>query len=79
MGMVLLATLDWLHGVPPEEIVKKGRYPPPVHAGRAVVRAGRAQRRRSKQTLEKYGHKLRESRQPGNMQIVTWDYRSGER
>ena len=31
-----------------------------------------------KQTLQKYGHTLRESRQPGNMQIVTWDYRSGE-
>jgi gamma-glutamyltranspeptidase len=28
--------------------------------------------------LQKYGHTLRESRMPGNAQIVTWDYRSGE-
>ena len=27
---------------------------------------------------ESFGHKLREARQPGNMQIVTWDYTNGE-
>ena len=43
-----------------------------------VVRAGRAHAKKRRQTLQKYGHTLRESRMPGNMQIVTWDYRSGE-
>jgi gamma-glutamyltranspeptidase/glutathione hydrolase len=31
-----------------------------------------------KATLQRYGHSIRESRHPGNMQIVTWDYASGE-
>ena len=30
------------------------------------------------QTLRKLGHSLRESRMPGNAQIVTWDYKTGE-
>ena len=31
-----------------------------------------------KQTLQKYGHTLRESRMPGNAQVVTWDYRAAK-
>jgi gamma-glutamyltranspeptidase / glutathione hydrolase len=31
-----------------------------------------------KQKLQSFGHTLRESRQPGNMQIVTWDYKTGD-
>lgn len=77
MGMVLLATLDWLHGMPAEEIVKKGRYHhqylPDVLSFEPGALAPAEQ-----ETLKKYGHNLRESRQPGNMQIVTWDYDTGE-
>ncbi|GFE80879.1 gamma-glutamyltranspeptidase [Steroidobacter agaridevorans] len=76
MGMVLLATLDWMQGMSPDELVKKGRfhhqYMPDVlsfepGALNADVQA----------TLKQFGHNLRESRQPGNMQIVTWDYKTG--
>jgi gamma-glutamyltranspeptidase / glutathione hydrolase len=31
-----------------------------------------------KGALQKYGHSIRESRQPGNMQIVTWGYTTRE-
>ena len=46
MGMVLLATLDWLDGVAAEEFVKQGPLSPPVHARHDLVRARRAHRRR---------------------------------
>jgi gamma-glutamyltranspeptidase/glutathione hydrolase len=77
MGMVLLATLDWLDGVPPEEIVRKGRYHHQYMPDVLSFEPG-AFSEAEKETLQKYGHTLRESRQPGNMQIVTWDYRTGE-
>jgi gamma-glutamyltranspeptidase/glutathione hydrolase len=77
MGMVLLATLDWIDGLQPEDILKKGRYHhqylPDVLSFEPGAITGEEQ-----ETLKKYGHTLRESRQPGNMQIVTWDYRTGE-
>lgn len=76
-GMVLLASLDWLQGVPAEELAKQGRYhhqylPDVLSFEPGALNAG------EQATLKKYGHTLRESRQPGNMQIVTWDYGSGE-
>jgi len=77
MGMVLLATLDWLHGVPADEIVKKGRYHHQYLPDMLSFEPG-ALTPAEQETLKKYGHNLRESRQPGNMQIVTWDYRTGE-
>jgi gamma-glutamyltranspeptidase/glutathione hydrolase len=77
MGMVLLATLDWLDGVPPEELIKKGRYHHQYMPDVLSFEPG-AFSDDEKATLQKYGHQLRESRQPGNMQVVTWDYRTGE-
>nr|WP_298717015.1 gamma-glutamyltransferase [uncultured Steroidobacter sp.] len=77
MGMVLLATLDWMQGMSPDELVKKGRfhhqYMPDVLSFEPGALSTDVQER-----LKQYGHNLRESRQPGNMQIVTWDYKSGE-
>ena len=76
MGMVLLATLDWLHDMPADEIVRKGRYHHQYLPDVLSFEPG-ALSEAEQATLKQYGHNLRESRQPGNMQIVTWDYRSG--
>jgi len=77
MGMVLLATLDWLDGMPAEQFIKKGRYHHQYLPDMLSFEPG-AFTPEEQATLQKYGQKLRESRQPGNMQIVTWDYKTGE-
>jgi gamma-glutamyltranspeptidase / glutathione hydrolase len=77
MGMVLLATLDWLDRVPADQIAKKGRYHHQYMPDTLSFEPG-ALTPEEQATLRNYGHTLRESRQPGNMQIVTWDYRTGE-
>lgn len=77
MGMVLLATLDWLDGSPAEQFIKKGRYHHQYLPDVLSFEPG-AFSADEQATLQKYGQKLRESRQPGNMQIVTWDYKTGE-
>jgi gamma-glutamyltranspeptidase/glutathione hydrolase len=77
MGMVLLATLDWIDGVQPEDIVKKGRYHHQYLPDVVSFEPG-ALTPEEQETLKKYGHTIRESRQPGNMQIVTWDSKTGE-
>jgi gamma-glutamyltranspeptidase / glutathione hydrolase len=77
MGMVLLATLDWLDGLPAEELIKKGRYHHQYMPDVLSFEPG-AFTDDEKETLQKYGHTLRESRQPGNLQLVTWDYKTGE-
>lgn len=76
MGMVLLATLDWLDGTPAEEFIKKGRYHHQYLPDQLSFEPG-AFTEAEKTQLSGFGHKLRESRQPGNLQIVTWDFRSG--
>lgn len=77
MGMVLLATLDWLDGESPEQFIQKGRFHQQYLPDVVSFEPG-ALTDAEKMRLHKYGQNLRESRQPGNMQIVTWDYRSGE-
>jgi gamma-glutamyltranspeptidase/glutathione hydrolase len=77
MTVVLLSTLDWLDGVPAEDFIKKGRYHHQYMPDAITFEAG-ALTDEEKQTLQKYGHTLRESRMPGNAQVVTWDYRNGE-
>ena len=77
MGMVLLATLDWLDGMPTEELISKGRYHHQYLPDVVSFEPG-ALSAEEQATLQKFGHKLRESRHPGNMQIVTWNYASGE-
>jgi gamma-glutamyltranspeptidase / glutathione hydrolase len=76
-GMVLLATLDWLDGMPVKELIAKGRYHHQYLPDVLSFEPG-ALTRDEEVTLGQYGHELRESPQPGNMQIVTWDYKSGE-
>lgn len=76
MGMVLLATLDWLDGASPDQFIKKGRFHHQYLPDVVSFEPG-ALTEEEKATLQNYGHKLRESRQPGNMQIVSWDYKSG--
>jgi len=77
MTVVLLSTLDWMDGVPPEEFVKKGRYHHQYMPDTITFEPG-ALTEEEQQALQKLGHSLRESRMPGNAQIVTWDYKTGE-
>jgi gamma-glutamyltranspeptidase / glutathione hydrolase len=76
-GMVLLATLDWLDGAEPEALLNKGRYHHQYMPDMLSFEPG-AFTEQEKATLQRYGHSIRESRQPGNMQIVTWSYKTGE-
>jgi len=75
-GMVLLAALDWLDGMSTEDLIKKGRYHHQYLPDVLSFEPG-ALSQEEQAKLQGFGHKLRESRQPGNMQIVTWDYKSG--
>lgn len=77
MTVVLLSTLDWLDGMQAEELIKKGRYHHQYMPDAITFEPG-ALTEQEQQTLRKYGHSLHESRMPGNAQIVTWDYRTGE-
>jgi gamma-glutamyltranspeptidase/glutathione hydrolase len=76
IGMVLLATLDWLDGTPAEEFIKKGRYHHQYMPDQLSFEPG-AFSEEEKKKLTGFGHKLRESNQPGNLQVVTWDFASG--
>jgi len=77
-GMVLLGTLAFMDGRSAEEIVSAPRFhhqfSPDVlqfesDAFNAEVR----------KALEERGHTLREgTRKWGNVQVVTWDYKSGQ-
>lgn len=77
MGMVLLAALDWMEGTPAEEVVRKGRFHHQYLPDQLSFEPG-ALTPEEQATLQGFGHNLRESRQPGNMQIVTWDFTTGE-
>jgi len=77
MGMVLLATLDWLGSVPADELIGKERFHHQYEPDVLSFEPG-ALSEEEKATLQRFGHTIRESRQPGNMQVVTWDYVTGE-
>ncbi|HKZ74233.1 MAG TPA: gamma-glutamyltransferase [Steroidobacteraceae bacterium] len=77
IGMVLLATLDFMSGRSPSEIVSAPRihhqYVPDV-----VQFEPGALTPEEREALAARGHVLREgSRRWGNLQIVVWDYASG--
>jgi gamma-glutamyltranspeptidase/glutathione hydrolase len=76
-GMVLLAALDWLDGAEPDALLKKGRYHHQYLPDMISFEPG-ALTENEKAVLQRYGHSIRESRQPGNMQVVTWSYATGE-
>jgi len=77
ISMVLLGTLNWLDGMTPAEVVAAPRihhqYLPDV-----VTYEPGALTDAEKVGLEKLGHKLREGRRWGNLQVVTHDYTSGQ-
>jgi gamma-glutamyltranspeptidase/glutathione hydrolase len=78
IGMVLLATLDFMDGKSVKEIVATPRfhhqYLPDV-----VTYESDAFSDQEKAELEKRGHTLREARQRwGNMAAITWDYGTGK-
>ena len=76
-GMVLLATLDWLEGVEPDALLRKGRYHHQYMPDMLSFEPG-AFTEEEQAVLQRYGHSIREARQPGNMQVVTWNYKTGE-
>lgn len=77
IGMVLLATLDFMAGRSAEEIVSTPRfhhqyYPDVISYEPDAFTSGQVQ------ALSDRGHKLREGRKWGNLEVVTWDYATGD-
>lgn len=77
-GMVILGTLAFVEGRSAQEIVSAPRfhhqYSPDV-----LQFESDALNAEERAALEKLGHTLREgSRRWGNVQVVTWDYKTGE-
>ncbi len=77
IGMVLLATLDFMDGKAAKEIVSAPRfhhqYSPDV-----ITYERDAFSDAEKAALAARGHQLREGDRWGNLQVVTWDYASGK-
>jgi gamma-glutamyltranspeptidase/glutathione hydrolase len=76
-GMVLLATLDFMDGKSAKDIVSAPRihhqyYPDAISYEPGALSAEQAK------ALTDRGHKLREGRRWGNLQVVLWNYASGE-
>ncbi len=78
ISMVILGTLDYLDGMSAAEIVKDPRYhhqylPDVIEYEKGALSPDEIAR------LETMGHKLEEgSRRWGNMQVITWDFDSGQ-
>jgi gamma-glutamyltranspeptidase/glutathione hydrolase len=77
IGMVLLATLDFMSGKSAMEIVSAPRIHHQYFPDVLQYEPG-ALTPEQVQALSDRGHKLRQGRQWGNLQVVTWDYASGE-
>jgi gamma-glutamyltranspeptidase/glutathione hydrolase len=76
-GMVLLATLDFMDGKSAKDIVSAPRihhqyYPDAISYEPGALSAEQAK------ALTDRGHKLREGRRWGNLQVVLWNYATGE-
>ena len=77
MGMVLLASLDWLDGKSADDIVRGPRYHHQYLPDVVVFEPG-ALNQDEQSKLQAMGHPLKQlSNTYGNMQVVTWDYKSG--
>ena len=76
-GMVLLATLDWIDGKSAQQIVAAPRihhqYQPDV-----LMYEDKALSSEEIAVLEKQGHQLRKRETWGNLQVVTYDAKTGE-
>jgi gamma-glutamyltranspeptidase/glutathione hydrolase len=78
IGMVLLATLDRLDGKSAAEIVAAPRFHHQYLPDEILFESD-ALSEAERTALKRMGHALRESPQRyGNLQVVTWDYASGE-
>jgi gamma-glutamyltranspeptidase/glutathione hydrolase len=78
ISMVLLGTLDYLNGMSAAEIVKDPRYHHQYLPDVAEYEKGALTENEITQ-LEAMGHKLEAgSRLWGNMQVITWDFASGQ-
>jgi gamma-glutamyltranspeptidase / glutathione hydrolase len=76
-GMVLLATLDFISGKSAKDIVGAPRihhqyFPDVIQYEPGALSAEQVK------GLSDRGHKLREGRRWGNLQVVVWDYATGE-
>jgi len=77
IGMVLLATLDFMDGRSATDIVSAPRFhhqyfPDVVQFEPNALTAG------EQAELIRRGHKLKQGQTWGNMQVITWDYASGK-
>jgi gamma-glutamyltranspeptidase/glutathione hydrolase len=78
MGMVLLATLDWLDGKSAEQIVSSPRFHHQYLPDTLVFEPG-AITPEEQERLRSMGHSLRElENRYGNMQVVIWNYLTNE-
>ena len=78
IGMVLLATLDWLDGRTAENIVAAPRFHHQYLPDEILYEAD-AFSDDERAALERMGHVLRQSDERyGNLQVVTWNRKSGE-
>ena len=75
--MVLLASMAWMEGASAQEMVDLKRYHHQYLPDQVAFEEG-AFTEEEKQALEALGHKLTTSRRVyGNMNIVTWDFATG--
>jgi gamma-glutamyltranspeptidase/glutathione hydrolase len=76
-GISLLATLDFMAGKSATEIVSAPRIHHQYYPDVLTYEPGALTPEQVK-ALSDRGHKLRQGRQWGNLQVVTWDYATGE-
>jgi gamma-glutamyltranspeptidase/glutathione hydrolase len=76
IGMVLLATLDFMAGKNAQQIAAEPRFHHQFSPD-VVFYEANALTDRERAELESRGHKLRESQPYGNLQTVIWDQRKG--
>ena len=77
IGMVLLATLDFMDGKSAKEIVSAPRFHHQYFPDVITYEPGAFTPEQVK-ALGDRGHKLREGRRWGNLQVVVWDYATGD-
>lgn len=77
-GMVILGTIAFMDGATAQEVVSLPRFHHQFSPDVVQLEAD-ALTTEERQALETRGHTLRESnRKWGNMQVVTWDYKTGK-
>jgi gamma-glutamyltranspeptidase/glutathione hydrolase len=77
ISTVLLATIDFMQGKSAKDIVSAPRYHHQYFPDQISHEPGAFDAAQTK-ALENLGHKLRERPTWGNLQVITWDYASGQ-